>query len=112
MKEEKKMTREQANKIKKVLRKENAVFTSTAGYYDGKELRVKAIEFMEKAKAFADIVKVKKIEKTRKDVETRNNIIKILRALEKNGLRPEYRIEQKQTSDCRGIFDTRYVIFK
>lgn len=42
------MTRQEATKIKKILKKENAVFTSTAGYYDGgkKELRVKVVEFL------------------------------------------------------------------
>lgn len=104
------MTNSQANKIKKTLRKENAVFTSTAGYYDGEELRVKVTEFLETSTYKG--VKVVRVSSEQKEVKTRENIIKVLRALERNGLRPEYRIEQKNTSNQLGTYDCRYVIFK
>lgn len=104
------MTKEQANKIKKTLRKENAVFTDTAGYFDGKELRVKVIQFIETS-TFEGL-KITKVPNEQKEAETRKNIIKVLRALEINGLRPEYRIEQRNTSNQLGTFDCRYVVFK
>lgn len=104
------MTKEQANKIKKVLRKENAVFTSTAGYYDGLELRVKVAEFMEESKY--EGVRVTRTPAEQKTKETLEHTIKVLRALERNGLRPEYRTEQRETSDEFGKYDSRYVIFK
>ena len=104
------MTKKEADKIKKILRKENAVFTSTAGYFDGKELRVKVAEFVVRSY----INKELKISRTseQEGLETRTNIIKVLRALEKNGLRPEYRIEQKENNNSYGMFDCRYVVFK
>jgi hypothetical protein len=101
------MTREYANKIKKILRKENAIFTSTAGYYDGKELRVKVAEFLNRSYLDYFVKMDKKDEK-----EVRNRIIKVLRALEKNGLRPEYKIEQRESSNAIGAWDCRYIIFK
>lgn len=104
------MTAQEATKIKKVLRKENAVFTSTAGYYDGNELRVKVAEFIEISKF--EGAQITKVTSGQKEKQTRANIIKVLRALEKNGLRPEYRIEQRETSNCYGTFDNRYVIFE
>lgn len=104
------MTAQEANKIKKVLRKENAVFTSTAGYYNGNELRVKVAEFIERSKF--DGAQITKVTSEQKEKQTRVNIIKVLRALEKNGLRPEYRTEQRETSDCYGYYDTRFVIFE
>jgi hypothetical protein len=104
------MTAQEANKIKKILKKENAVFTSTAGYYDGEELRVKVAEFMEYSKVKG--VAITKETNEQKEKKMRENIIKVLRALEKNGLRPEYRTEQRETSDTYGKYDSRYVIFK
>lgn len=104
------MTRQEANKIKKVLRKENAVFGETAGYYDGEELRVKVAQFMETSKY--EGVRITKVDNKQKETETRNNIVKVLMALEKNGLRPEYRTEQRDTSTTYATFDTRYVIFR
>ena len=104
------MTKDQANKIKKTLRKENAVFTNTAGYYDGEALRVKVTEFIETSTF--EGAKVVRVTNEQKEAETRKNIIKVLRALERNGLRPEYRIEQRNTSNQLGTFDCRYVIFK
>lgn len=104
------MTKEQANKIKKTLRKENAVFTDTAGYYDGEELRVKVIQFIETSTYKS--AKIVRVSNEQKENKTRENIIKVLRALETNGLRPEYRIEQRNTSNQLGTFDCRYVIFK
>ena len=104
------MTAQEAKKIKKVLKKENAVFTSTAGYYDGSDLRVKVTEFIERSKF--EGAEITKTPSEQKEKQTRANVIKVLRALEKNGLRPEYRIEQRETSNCYGYYDTRYVIFK
>ncbi|MBO5953311.1 MAG: hypothetical protein J6Q53_04225 [Oscillospiraceae bacterium] len=104
------MTTQEATKIKKVLKKENAVFTATAGYYDGNELRVKVIQFIERSKF--EGAKIEKETNEQKGKKTRANIIKVLRALEKNGLRPEYRIEQRETTDAYGTWDCRYIIFK
>lgn len=104
------MTKQEANKIKKTLRKENAVFTSTAGYFDGNELRVKVIEFCERSTF--EGAKITKEINEQKEKQERANIIKVLRALEKNGMRPEYRTEQKETSNALGTWDCRYVIFK
>lgn len=104
------MTKLEASKIKKVLRKENAVFTECAGYYNGEELRVKVIEFVETTK-FYD-TKIDRVPEKQKEIETRENIIKVLRALERNGLRPKYRIEQRQTANAYATYDSRYLIFK
>ena len=104
------MTKQEANKIKKILKSENAVFTSNAGYYDGIELRVKVANFMESSKY--EGVKLDKTPSQQKEKETRARIIKVLRALEKNGLRPEYRTEQRATTDSFATYDCRYVIFK
>ena len=104
------MTKQEANKIKKILRKENAVFGCTAGYYDGAELRVKVAEFMERSTyEGATITRTPAEQKKR---ETLANTGKVLLALSKNGMRPEYRTEQRETSNEFGTFDTRYVIFK
>lgn len=104
------MTRQDANKIKKILRKENAVFGCTAGYYDGIELRVKVAEFVERSKYEGATIKRTPAEQKRK--ETLANTGKVLLALSKNGMRPEYRTEQRETSNDLGTYDTRYVIFK
>lgn len=103
------MTAQEATKIKRILRKENAVFTSTAGYYDGKELRVKVADFMVYSSFTGAEIKVPD---KQKEKEAREHIIKVLRALERNGLRPEYRLEQRETSNTYGRFDSRYIIFK
>jgi hypothetical protein len=104
------MTKQEANKIKKVLRKENAVFGSTAGYYDGIELRVKVAEFIVRSKY--EGVTVKGTPAEQKKRKTLANTGKVLMALSRNGMRPEYRTEQRETSNDLGTFDTRYVIFK
>ena len=106
------MTYQEANKIKKVLRKENAVFESTAGYYDrtNEVLRVKVVDFIEKSNFMdAKIVPDSTEQRTKK---TRDNIIAVLRALSKNGMRPKYRTEQRQTSNALGAWDSRYIIFE
>ncbi len=104
------MTKQEANKIKKVLRKENAVFTSTAGYYNSDELRVKVAEFLEESKF--EGLKITRTTAEQKGKTTLERTIKVLRALERNGMRPEYRTEQAETSNEYGKFDCRYVIFK
>ena len=103
------MEKKMADKIKKVLKKENAVFTSTAGYFDGAELRVKVAEFIETSKFEGATIKIKTNEQ--KETEARQNIIKVLRALEKNGMRPEYKIEKRDTANAYGTYDSRYVVF-
>ena len=105
------MTTQEANKIKRVLRKENAVFTSNAGYHDRNgELRVKVVQFIEASKY--EGAKINKQTSDQKEKEARTNIIKVLRALEKNGLRPEYRLEQREVTDNLGTWDCRYLVFK
>lgn len=104
------MTKQEANKIKKVLKKENAVFESTAGYYNGEELRVKVIEFLEYSRFYGIVIE--KVTNEQKQKKTIENTIKVLRALERNGLRPEYRTEQRETSNTCGKYDSRYIIFK
>ena len=103
------MEKKMADKIKKVLKKENAVFTSTAGYYDGNVLRVKVAQFIETSKFEGATIQRKTNEQ--KEKETRENIIKVLRALEKNGMRPEYNIEKRDTTNAYGTYDSRYVVF-
>jgi len=104
------MTREQANKIKKILKKESAVFTDTAGYFDGNELRVKVVEFLEYSKIYDG--EITKVPNEKKEKTTMENSIKILRALEKNGLRPQYKKEQRETQNAVGKYDCRYLIFR
>lgn len=104
------MTQHEANKIKKVLRKENAVFTSTVGYYNGSELRVKVEEFIERS-TFENATPILYSAKE-KEKMARDKIIKVLRALEKNGLRPEYRLDQREVRNNYGTWDCRYVVFK
>jgi hypothetical protein len=108
-----KMTIQEANKIKKILKKENAVFIN-AGYYDSgkQELRVKVVQFVERSNFTDHQDLIVRYTSEQKEAKARENIIKVLRALSKNGLRPEYRTEQRETSDCYGTFDSRYVIFK
>lgn len=103
------MTEKEAKKIKSVLKKENAVFTATAGYYDSlnKELRVKVNAFIERSTWAPTPIPMDERDKLMKE-----NIIKVLRALSKNGLRPEYRKEQRTTTDNYGTWDCRYLIFK
>ncbi len=105
------MTKKEADKIKKILRKENAVFTSTAGYYDSgkEELRVKVAQFLERS--YSDFLTAN-TQTAQREAETRKNIIKVLRALETNGTRPAYRLERNETTNAYGAWDCRYVIFK
>lgn len=105
------MTREQANKIKKILRKENAVFASTAGYFDGKgELRVKVAEYMVYSNFYH--AATAQVPDEQKEKETMEHSIKVLRALERNGMRPQYRKEQKEMANDLGKYDCRYLIFR
>lgn len=105
------MTKEQASKIKKILKKENAVFVDCAGYYNGEELRVKVAEYMEASKLNLNL-EIDIVPTKQKEAETRDHIIKVLRALERNGLRPKYRLEQRNTANAYATYDSRYVIFR
>lgn len=102
------MTKQKVNEIKKILKKENAEYQAT--YHDRNgELRIKVDEFILTSKLGWEIT-LKPLKE--RETETRTLIIKILRALEKNGLRPEYRLEQRNTSNALGTWDSRYIIFK
>lgn len=104
------MEKKIADKIKKVLKKENVVFVNTAGYYDGAVLRVKIAEFIETSRFEGAIIKRKTDDQ--KENESRQNIINVLMALEKNGMRPKYKIEQRYTANAYGTFDSRYLVFR
>lgn len=107
------MTEQMAKQIKKVLKKENVKIESV--YFDQyideskSTLRVKVTEFIERSKLGYVIVPTPMEQRNK---ETQDTIIKVLRALSNNGLRPEYKTEQRTNSNCLGIFDCRYIIFK
>lgn len=108
------MTRKTVNLIKKILKKENVKVCST--YFDEyvdeskSVLRVKVAEFLDYNKYY-DTVIIPKTTKE-KDKETQDAIIKVLMALSKNGLRPEYKTEQRTVNNFLGVYDCRYIIFK
>jgi len=108
------MTRQMVKQIKKILKKENVKIVST--YFDEyideskSVLRVKVIEFIDSSN-YAE-VPIKPLSMEQKRKETQEIIIKVLRALSNNGLRPEYRTEQRINSNFLGRFDCRYIIFK
>ena len=103
------MTEQMVKQIKKILKKENVNVAAT--YHDRNgEFRVKVIEFLERSKFEGAVIVPAPIAQRNK--ETQEIIIKVLRALSNNGLRPDYRTEQRENTNCYGTYDCRYVIFK
>ena len=109
------MTKEQANKIKKILKKENVNVVSF--YYDRYQddskstLRVKVTEFIERG-YFLESGVLNFVSMEQRKKETQDIIIKVLMTLSNNGLRPEYKTEQRTNTNNYGTFDCRYIIFK
>lgn len=102
------MTEQMVKQIKKILKKENVNIVST--YHDRNwGFRVKVTEFIERSN-FTSSIKPTPMDQRKK--ETQEIIIKVLRALSNNGLRPEYITEQRENTNCYGTFDCRYIIFK
>ena len=101
------MTEQMAKQIKKVLKKENVNITSF--YFDKYQdaskstLRVKVTEYAERGYIVPGEQRKK---------ETQDTIIKVLMTLSNNGLRPEYKTEQRTNTNALGTFDSRYIIFK
>jgi hypothetical protein len=97
------------------LKKENVNIASF--YFDKYQdeskstLRVKVTEYVEKGylvnQCNAEIVSMEQRKK-----ETQDAIIKVLTTLSNNGLRPEYKTEQRTNTNGFGTFDCRYIIFK
>lgn len=108
------MTRQTVKQIKKILKNENVNVKSF--YFDEyidenkSVLRVKVAEFLEKSTYYGTPITPVSMEQKRK--ETQEIIIKVLRALSNNGLRPEYRTEQRTNTNFLGTYDCRYIIFK
>lgn len=106
------MTEKMAKQIKKILKKENVNIKSF--YFDQYQdenkstLRVKVTEFIEHSKGY--IIQPTSMEQRKK--ETQDIIIKVLMTLSNNGLRPEYKTEQRTNTNNYGTFDCRYLIFK
>jgi hypothetical protein len=103
------MTEKMVKQIRKILKKENIQVAAT--YHDRNgEFRVKVIDFIERSKmAEAPIVPM---DAEQRKKETQKIIIKVLMALSNNGLRPEYRTEQRTNTNDLGTWDSRYIIFK
>jgi hypothetical protein len=109
------MTEQMTKQIKKILKKENVNVQSF--YFDRyrdeskSTLRVKVTEYAERGylvnQCNAEIVPMEQRKK-----ETQDVIIKVLMALSNNGLRPEYKTEQRTNTNNLGTFDCRYIIFK
>lgn len=102
-----------AKQIKKILKKENVNIKSF--YFDQyideskSTLRVKVAEFLDHSK-LNPTVQLISMEQRKK--ETQDIIIKVLMTLSNNGLRPEYKTEQRTNTNNYGTFDCRYIIFK
>ena len=103
------MTVEQANKIKKILKKENVVRNNAVYHIRNGNLRVCIVEFLDYSNFYE---KYTALTKEEKELKTRKNTIKVLRALERNGLRPEYETEQRNHTNYFGRWDARYLIFE
>ena len=109
------MTEQLAKQIKKILKKENV---SVKSFYFDKytdetksTLRVKVTEFIERG-YFLESGTLKLVSMEQRKKETQDAIIKVLMTLSNNGLRPEYKTEQRTTTNNYGTFDCRYIIFK
>lgn len=107
------MTEQMAKQIKKILKKENVNIKSF--YFDQyideskSTLRVKVTEFIDHSRYYPN-VQPTSMEQRRK--ETQDIIIKVLMTLSNNGLRPEYKTEQRTNTNNLGTWDCRYIIFK
>ena len=107
------MTEQMAKQIKKILKKENVNIESF--YFDQyideskSTLRVKVAEFIDRSKCYPN---VQPISMEQRKKETQDIIIKVLMTLSNNGLRPEYKTEQRTNTNNYGTFDCRYIIFK
>lgn len=105
----KKMTTQLVKQIKNILKKENVKVVAT--YHDRNgELRIKVNDFMIRSKYNGVTIQPDPINIRNKTAT--GNIVKVLNALSRNGLRPEYRTEQRETSNCLASYDSRYIIFK
>lgn len=103
------MTEQMVKQIKKILKKENVKIEA---FYHARnaELRVKVISFVNRS---IYGIGVDQLTPTgERNRVTQRCVIDVLRALTKNGLRPEYRTEQRESTNAIGTFDCRYVIFK
>lgn len=106
------MTEQMAKQIKKILKKENVNVKSF--YFDNytdetkSTLRVKVTEFIDHSRYYT--IQPTSMEQRRK--ETQDIIVKVLMTLSNNGLRPEYKTEQRTNTNNYGTWDCRYIIFK
>lgn len=104
-----------AKQIKKILKKENVNIVSF--YFDQYQdeskstLRVKVTEYIERG-YFLDRGIAKLVPTEQRKKETQDAIIQVLITLSNNGLRPEYKTEQRTNTNNYGTFDCRYIIFK
>lgn len=104
-----------AKQIKKILKKENVNVKSF--YFDQytdetkSTLRVKVTEYIERGH-FLNCGNAKLVPMEQRKKETQDAIIKVLMTLSNNGLRPEYKTEQRTNTNNYGTFDCRYIIFK
>ena len=109
------MTEKMAKQIKKILKKENVNIKSF--YFDQYQdeskstLRVKVAEYVEKG-YLVDQCNAKIVSMQQRKKETQDAIIKVLMTLSNNGLRPEYKTEQRTNTNNYGTFDCKYLIFK
>lgn len=109
------MTKQMANEIKKILKKENVNVQSF--YFDKyldeskSTLRIKVTEYVEKG-FLVNYCNAKPVPMEQRKKETQDIIIKVLMTLSNNGLRPEYKTEQRTNTNNYGTFDCRYIIFK
>lgn len=89
------MTKEQAKTIKKIVKEEAGNYTV---YFDSKngELRYTVAQWYGESKSDHDTIE-------------RNNILEILDALTKHGLRPKY---HKAARRYQGFINCRYIVFE
>lgn len=92
------MTKEQANEMKNVIKREGAFFERNFAYYDKarEELRIKVSGY----------------NKAESENELNFRMLKVLGALYRNGFRNKYRKEQRFVTNNYGRFDCRYLVFK
>jgi hypothetical protein len=102
------MTEQMVKQIRKILKKENVNVEATYHNRNG-EFRVKVVSFINRSNFNAKITPAPTSERSK---EAQEKIIKVLRALSTNGLRPEYRTEQREDTNAYGVWDCRYIIFK
>ena len=106
------MTEQMAKQIKKILKKENVNIKSFYfdQYVDESKsiLRVKVTEFIDRSRGYT----IQPISMEQRRKETQDIIIKVLTTLSNNGLRPEYKTEQRTNTNNYGTWDCRYIIFK